>query len=589
MARGRRRKSNNGSGVLILLIIGAVYTAIEAVINVISNNIGLFTIIGIVSVAVIIVVLVRKNVINKQRRELFLEILGILHLDNTDLRLREYDDSMIVKSSQTLNNYSDLRYFKEKDNFESVRLISESRKKIYDTINSFLKGNNYETQKQYDYVKNQLTDYMKMADGYRVKVVYITTAGNNKGERIIHISSSRIDEIKLHPEILMSKGEYNKLLKQQTKQELETKKHLYYERVNEIVDFANKSKKLLIVKSKIKNLEELVQKLFDRTVNSIQKIKTIDSDEWGMIERFIASIDKEIQQIVQDDKRISDYYASEEFAKIKQTCKLLTQSQEEFNEYINEKAQAITKLFGTGVVRNETRNEDAYNYNRVYKKNINPFTAEVSSTVFGSAENNPIGYVVKYFYPNKSQYKVQIEKLQILIEELETLKEAKVIIDNYKKDYEQYIHDVPEYVLKNDNDGFYSRLGLAIIDEAVLNVEYKFTYTSDGGMAQRSFTIPMNEENITEIINHLESKLSLEALAKEQRALMTAKLRAKIKERDNFTCCECGNSVHTEPNLLLEIDHIKPISKGGLTQENNLRTLCWKCNRKKGVKIISHT
>ena len=129
-------------------------------------------------------------------------------------------------------------------------------------------------------------------------------------------------------------------------------------------------------------------------------------------------------------------------------------------------------------------------------------------------------------------------------------------------------------------------INLAIIDEAVLNVEYKFTYTSDGGMAQRSFTIPMNEENLTELISYLESKLSLEALAKEQRALMTAKLRTMIKERDNYTCCECGNSVHRESNLLLEIDHIMPISKGGLTQEDNLRTLCWKCNRKKGAKLI---
>lgn len=586
MARRRGRKSTNGLGGLILLIIGAVYAAIEAVINVISNNLGVFTLIGIVIVSVIVVVLVRNNLINKQRRELLQEILGILYLDNVDLQLREYDDSIIVKSRQTLDNYTDLKYFKEKSNFENIRLISESRKRIHDTINSFLNGNNYENRKQYAYVKNQLTTYMRMADGYRVKVVYITAAGNNRGERIIHITSSRIEGIKQHPDILMSKTEYNKILKNQTKQELENKKHLYYERVNEIVDFANKSKETLIVKSQTKKLEELVEKLFVRTVNSIQKVKTIDSDEWGMIERFITSIEKEIQQIVKDDKRISDYYASDEFEKIKQTCKLLTQSQEEFNEYINEKAQSIMKLFGTRVVRNETQNEDVYNYNRVYKKNINPFTAEVSSTVFGSAENNPIGYVVKYFYPNKSQYKVQIEKLRILIEELETLKEAKVIIDNYKKDYEQYIQDVPEYVLENDNDGFYSRLGLAIIDEAVLNVEYKFTYTSDGGMAQRSFTIPMNEENLTELISHLESKLSLEALAKEQRALMTAKLRTMIKERDNYTCCECGNSVHREPNLLLEIDHIMPISKGGLTQEDNLRTLCWKCNRKKGAKLI---
>ena len=206
--------------------------------------------------------------------------------------------------------------------------------------------------------------------------------------------------------------------------------------------------------------------------------------------------------------------------------------------------------------------------------------------MFGSAENNPIGYIVKYFYPSKSQYKDQIEKLQILIGEIETLREAKVIIDNYKKDYEQYIHNVPAYVLDNDNDGFYSRLGLAIIDEAALNVEYRFTYTSDGGMAQRSFAIPMNEENITELINHLASRLSLDALVKEQRALMTAKLRTQIKERDDFTCCQCGNSVRAEPNLLLEIDHIIPISKGGLTREENLQTLCWKCNRSKGARMV---
>ena len=96
----------------------------------------------------------------------------------------------------------------------------------------------------------------------------------------------------------------------------------------------------------------------------------------------------------------------------------------------------------------------------------------------------------------------------------------------------------------------------------------------------------MNEETIIELIHQLENKLSSEALAKEQRALMTVKLRTHIKERDKYTCCQCGNSVHAEPNLLLEVDHIIPIAKGGLTQEDNLQTLCWKCNRSKGAKLI---
>ena len=140
--------------------------------------------------------------------------------------------------------------------------------------------------------------------------------------------------------------------------------------------------------------------------------------------------------------------------------------------------------------------------------------------------------------------------------------------------------------MENDEDGFYTRLGFANISESILTVEYKFSYTSEGGMAQRSFTVPMTEETIISLINLLESKLTMAAFAKEQRSLMTSKLRQSIKERDNYTCKICGNSIFNEPNLLLEIDHIIPISKGGFTVADNLQTLCWKCNREKSNKLI---
>lgn len=184
------------------------------------------------------------------------------------------------------------------------------------------------------------------------------------------------------------------------------------------------------------------------------------------------------------------------------------------------------------------------------------------------------------------RYPEQIQNLYHLVEELETLKDAKQIIENYKAEYQQYIEDVPDFVMQNDESGFYSRLGFANVDESVLAVEYKFSYTSGGGMAQRSFTIPMTEETVAELIRVLESKLTTKAFVKEQRALMTKKLRESIKKRDNFTCCNCGNSIYVEPNLLLEIDHIIPVSKGGWTVEDNLQTLCWKCNRAKSDKII---
>jgi hypothetical protein len=182
-------------------------------------------------------------------------------------------------------------------------------------------------------------------------------------------------------------------------------------------------------------------------------------------------------------------------------------------------------------------------------------------------------------------YPEQIQKLHLLIGELATLRDAKKIIENYKKEYQQYLVNVPSYVMEEDEKGFYTRLGFANIDESVLVVEYQFSYTSGGGMAKRTFTIPMNEETIVELIKLLESKLTIGAFSKEQRALMTSKLREHIKRRDNFTCCHCSNSTFKEPNLLLEIDHIIPVSKGGYTTEENLQTLCWKCNRAKSNKL----
>lgn len=542
-----------------------------AIINFIMDN---TTTIAVVLFIIVLAIIINKR-IEKQREALIDEILEHLNLSNIDDMLKRFDDQVIVKSKQTLQNYDEVKYLKEHNNLDDIKHIVLMRQDIKKNIEGFLKGNEFVQRPQYKYAANWLGDCLSLTNGYRAKIVYITSAGNNRGEKLIKYSLPEVIEFEEHPEYLMTKKEV-----------LENQKHNYYNKVNSIIDFANSSKDNLIVKSRIKMLDELIQQLFDRTINSIQKIKQIDSDEWNMLDNFINNIDSKVRKIVDDDNKISQYYASDDFKQIKDTCNALNLSRKEFNEYIEEKAQSISKLFGTRIVRNETQCEDTNNYIRAYKKSITPFTAEVSSTVFGSAENNPIGYIIKYFYPNKSQYEEQIQKLKVLIEELETLKEAKVIIDNYKKDYDQYIQSVPDYVLENDEDGFYSRLGLAIIDEAVLNVEYKFIYTSDGGMAQRSFTVPMNEENIIELINQLENKLSKDAQTKEQRALMTTRLRTFIKERDNYTCCQCGNSTYKEPNLLLEVDHIIPISKGGLTLEENLQTLCWKCNRSKGAKVV---
>lgn len=536
---------------------------------------------------IILIIIVAKIITTQQYKKLEAEVLQKLGFSSWNV-ISYIDERVTVKSRQTLEKYNDVKFFKEnREKLVRAEIIIKKKNDIATQLRDFLENNEYKSRSQYRRVKKQIDEVLRNAGAYRISVNYISSAGNHLGEKEIAVKQYNINRFKNDPSLLMGKVEYNKYLKEQQKEALSKKQHEYYENVNNIIDYANKSRDLLIIKGAQEEVDNLVSQLFDRTVNSIKKIKTIDSEEWTIIGDFINHHKKEIEKIVLNNQKILEYYESDDFLKIKETCEVLMSSQREFNEYITEKVKSISKLFGTRVVRNETVNNDEYDYIRPYKKTITPFTAEVSAAVFASAENNPLEYVVKTFYPNKKSYPEQIQKLYLLVEELETLRDAKQIIENYKVEYQQYLGDVPAFIMENDEVGFYSRLGFANVDESVLTVEYKFSYTSSGGMAQRSFTVPMTEETIAELIKVLESKLTMSAFAKEQRTLMTKKLRESIKKRDDYTCCECGNSIYKEPNLLLEIDHIIPVSKGGPTVESNLQTLCWKCNRSKSNKITA--
>lgn len=59
---------------------------------------------------------------------------------------------------------------------------------------------------------------------------------------------------------------------------------------------------------------------------------------------------------------------------------------------------------------------------------------------------------------------------------------------------------------------------------------------------------------------------------------INTRLRFKVLQRDNFKCCACGASPAKDPAVQLHVDHIIPWSKGGETIEENLQTLCSKCN-----------
>jgi len=68
------------------------------------------------------------------------------------------------------------------------------------------------------------------------------------------------------------------------------------------------------------------------------------------------------------------------------------------------------------------------------------------------------------------------------------------------------------------------------------------------------------------------------------RKTISKKTRFEVFKRDSFTCQYCGNSA---PNVLLEVDHIKPVSKDGDNDITNLITSCWDCNRGKAARELS--
>jgi len=68
------------------------------------------------------------------------------------------------------------------------------------------------------------------------------------------------------------------------------------------------------------------------------------------------------------------------------------------------------------------------------------------------------------------------------------------------------------------------------------------------------------------------------------RKIITPSIRFNILKRDNYRCQICGENARD--GSMLEIDHKIPKSEGGTSEDENLWTLCFKCNRGKGVKNL---
>lgn len=63
-----------------------------------------------------------------------------------------------------------------------------------------------------------------------------------------------------------------------------------------------------------------------------------------------------------------------------------------------------------------------------------------------------------------------------------------------------------------------------------------------------------------------------------ERKPISKKTRFEIFKRDQFTCQYCGRK---PPDVVLEVDHVVAVVCGGSSDEHNLMTSCFDCNRGK--------
>ena len=280
------------------------------------------------------------------------------------------------------------------------------------------------------------------------------------------------------------------------------------------------------------------------------------------------------------------YYYTKQFKEIKRKIELHIFNCNDLNNYIEKLKASYVEIRQLDYGRSYYYDNSTYNYKRPKLKEqmYLPYVYTCSRTVCDNARKQPFKYICKYF--NIKANEEWLNRFEKILNNYEAAEEGKSKLVNEKERIMQNIEkDIP-FFIRHFSKKLSRKLGFNDIDlHTMYFPRFIFQYISSGGYASMQCDIIMDINNLNRFIQYLSDVIDYRKSVQGQRALMNSYLRQYILNRDNYTCKQCGNSTYNEPNLLLEVDHIIPISRGGLTTESNLQTLCWKCNRSKSNKI----
>jgi len=282
------------------------------------------------------------------------------------------------------------------------------------------------------------------------------------------------------------------------------------------------------------------------------------------------------------------YFRSNKFVQLKNALVAHVSDCNALNDHIVELKNTYTVTQSQNQGSATLSDTSLFNYKRAaWEKTVKShWVHNCSSTVAKNAHNQPFKYLCKYF--SISPTEETLEKIEHSLNSFAAAEQGRQLLLNQREEILESIQSsVPFLVRVLSKNKLAKKLGFQPVDLSDIHFPvYSFQYVSAGGKSSFNCDVVLDVPNLELFARYISDLVTFRRSVAGQRALMTASLREKIKNRDNHTCQMCGLSTVHEKNLLLEIDHKVPLSRGGTTTEANLQTLCWRCNRKKGSKLV---
>lgn len=284
------------------------------------------------------------------------------------------------------------------------------------------------------------------------------------------------------------------------------------------------------------------------------------------------------------------YFQSPEFLDHKEKIESTINDYNEISDYVKSipndnqfvPDNSKTNNSNLATFENTSRQDYKRNKNQKHLNEDNVYSA--SLRVVRNASEQPIKYLCKYFDIKPTEENLnQLEEIGTNISRIENTVEN---LEQRKNEIQSEFNP-PKFIIKYYMKELLDKTGMKVPNINIEYATYTFEYVSAGGNSSQKSTITFDSRTVEAVSEYISERIKYKKSAKAQRALMTNELRNRIKRRDNYTCQICGASIMEQSLLLLEVDHIIPVAKGGLTTPDNLQTLCWKCNRSKSDKIIA--